>query len=282
VQPGGKLGVLGCGAMAEALVGGWLAQGLFEAAQVLGSDPVPERREAFVRLGARVTEENGTVASHADLLLVAVKPQHLAAALRSAQPGLRPDALVLSIAAGVTTQQLEEIVGAAQPVVRAMPSILHQVGQGTAGICGGVAAATDQVEQVAGLFRAVGVALVVEERLMDAITALAGSGPAFMAAFIEALADGAVHAGLPRGTARQLAAQVAAGTGAWLRASAASPAELKDLVSSPGGTTIAGLRALETGGLRSAAMEAVIAAAERSRQLAGPSSERGGVPRPRG
>jgi len=278
VQPGGKLGVLGCGAMAEALVSGWLAQGLWEAAQILGADPAAARREAFSRLGARVTADNAALAAHADLLLVAVKPQHMTVALASVQSALRAETLVLSIAAGVTTQQIEALVGSAQPVVRAMPSILHQVGQGTAGICGGSAASAEQVEQVAALFRAIGVALVVEEKVMDAVTALAGSGPAFVAAFIEALADGGVHVGLPRAAARELAAQVAAGTGAWLRTSAGSPAELKDLVSSPGGTTIAGLRALEAGGLRSAAMEAVIAAAERSRQLAAPPDTGGSAP----
>ncbi len=265
-----RLGVLGSGRMAEALLRGWIATRRFGRESVLASDVDARRRELFagkLRVGA--TEDNAAVARHAEVLLIAVKPQLLERVCAPLARELRPGALVVSIAAGVPLAKLDALFGADRPVIRVMPSILHTVRAGVAALCGNGAVTAAQLDHVLDLFRALGTAEVVEERLMDAVTGLSGSGPAFVAVFLEALADGGVAAGLPRTLALPFAAQTALGAAKWVL-EGQPPAALKDLVTSPGGTTIAGLRAAEAGGLRSATIEAVVAAARRSEELGRP------------
>jgi pyrroline-5-carboxylate reductase len=265
-----KLGVIGSGRMAEALLRGWLGTRRFAREEVLASDTEEARRRLFAaKLKVGATEDNRAVAQHAEVLLVAVKPQVLEPVCRAVATDLRSGALVISIAAGVRLEQLGAIFGADRPIIRVMPSILHTVRAGVAALCGNAAASQAQVEYALDLFRAIGVAESVEERLMDAVTGLSGSGPAFVFVFLEALADGGVAAGLPRPLATQFAAQTALGAAKWVL-EGEHPAALKDLVTSPGGTTIAGLRAVEAGGLRSATIEAVVAAARRSEELGRP------------
>ena len=263
----GKLGIIGSGRMAEALLRGWLRARKFAREEVLASDIEADRRKVFaegLRVGA--TEDNRAVARHAGVLLVAVKPQVLERVCRPVAEEMGENALIISIAAGVRLERLEAIFGADRAIVRVMPNILHTVREGVAALCANGAVAREQLDYTLDLFRALGVAEPVEERLMDAVTGLSGSGPAFVFLFLEALADGAVAAGLPRSLALPFAAQTTLGAAKWVR-EGKHPAELKDLVTSPGGTTIAGLRAAEAGGLRSAVMEAVIAAARRSEEL---------------
>lgn len=262
-----KLGIIGAGAMAEALLRGWLSAGKFRRKNVLASDIAKARRDLFATgLKVAVTPGNHEVARHADLLLVAVKPQVLERVCRPLAEQTDPDTLVVSIAAGVTIATLESAFGADTAIVRVMPSIVHTVQAGVAALCGNQAATRAQVRFVLDLFRSIGVAEEVEERLMDAVTGLSGSGPAFVFAFLEAMSDGGVAAGLPRALATRFAAQTALGAAQWVL-EGRRPGELKELVTSPGGTTIAGLRAAEAGGLRSAVIEAVVAAAERSEEL---------------
>ncbi|MBM3477280.1 MAG: pyrroline-5-carboxylate reductase [Armatimonadetes bacterium] len=266
-----KLGIIGSGKMAEALLRGWLRARRFAREDVVASDAEADRRKLFaekLRVGATV--DNDAVARHAEVLLIAVKPQVLERACRPVAEEVRQNALILSIAAGVRLGKLEAIFGTERAIVRVMPNILHTVGEGVAALCANGAATQEQLDYTLDLFRALGVAERVEERLMDAVTGLSGSGPAFVFLFLEALIDGAVAAGLPRDLALPFAAQTTLGAAKWVR-QGKYPAELKDLVTSPGGTTIAGLRAAEAGGLRSAVMEAVIAAARRSEELGRPS-----------
>jgi len=270
-----RLGVIGSGRMAEALLRGWLSARKFAREQVLASDVEAKRRDWFAsKLRVGVTEDNRAAARHGDVVLLAVKPQVLEAVCRPVAEEVRDGALILSIAAGVRLEKLEAIFGADRPIIRIMPSILHTVRAGVAAMCGNATVPTAELEYALELFRALGVAEAVDERLMDAVTGLSGSGPAFVFVFLEALADGGVAAGLPRPLATQFAAQTALGAAKWVLAGQ-HPAELKDLVTSPGGTTIAGLRAAEAGGLRSAAIEAVVAAARRSEELGRPKGEGG-------
>lgn len=230
------------------------------------SDALPAMLQtAESALGVRTTSDNQQVLDEAAVVLLAVKPQVLGAVLEPLN--FRPDQLVLSIAAGVTLAKLTALTAETQPLVRVMPNILATVAQASSAWAPNAHVAPEQAELVQSLLDSAGVAVKVEERLMDAVTGLPGSGPAFVAVFAEALIDGGVAAGLPRAEAAKLTAQLIRGVGEWLLQTGGTPAQLKDMVTSPGGTTIAGLRAAEAAGLRSAAIEAVVAATQRSKEL---------------
>ncbi|MEN6402277.1 MAG: pyrroline-5-carboxylate reductase [Armatimonadia bacterium] len=261
-----QLGVIGTGAMGSALVAAVIRAGAVPANQVLVSDVRPEALEAFAAAtGAATTTDNQRVLDECDAILLALKPQILSVALEPLHP--RPGQLIISIAAGVSLAKLAGMLGPDQPLVRVMPNILATVGAAASGYAGNALATAEHLAFADRLLSSAGAAVRVDEKLLDAVTGLSGSGPAFVAVFAEALADGGVVAGLPRADAAKLAAQIIMGVGKWLLENPAGPAALKDMVSSPGGTTIAGVRALENGGFRSAAIEAVVAAAQRSREV---------------
>jgi pyrroline-5-carboxylate reductase len=201
------------------------------------------------------------------VLVLAVKPQTMAAVLAEVRPTVSPRHLVVSIAAGVTLGQLAAGLGPDARLIRVMPNTPCLVGASAAGFAAGPAATADDVALVARLFGAVGKAFAVPEHLLDAVTGLSGSGPAFVYVLIEALADGGVRVGLPRDVALALAAQTVLGSAKMVLETGTHPAALKDAVASPGGTTIAGLHALERAGFRAAAMDAVEAAARRAAEL---------------
>lgn len=256
--------------MGEALLSRLLVQGTYAAPDVLVSEPQAERR-AFLaeRYGIRVTENNQQVAAEAEVLMLAIKPQVFA----SVVAGLAGDSgqaarqfLVLSILAGTPLQKLEAAFPG-QPVVRAMPNTPATVGAGITAIAAGQYAQPQHMQQARQIFQAVGEVVEVPESSLDAVTGLSGSGPGYVAVMIEALADGGVAAGLPRAIATQLALQTVKGTAQLLQESGLHPGELKDRVTSPGGTTIAGIAHLERSGFRSALIEAVRAAFLRSQEL---------------
>ena len=260
------LGVIGAGMMGSALVRAFINAGLLEANRVIISDVYPATLTALAdTLGVTTTDDNRLLVEQSAVVLLAVKPQVLSAVLEPLS--LRDEQLVVSIAAGVTLAKLAALTSDNQPIVRVMPNILATVAQASSAYAPNAQVTEAQVDFVQRLLGGAGVAVKVEERLMDAVTGLSGSGPAFVAVFAEALIDGGVAAGLPRADATKLTAQMLRGVGEWLLQTGGSPAQLKDLVTSPGGTTIAGLRALEAGGLRGAAIEAVVAAAQRSKEL---------------
>jgi pyrroline-5-carboxylate reductase len=218
-------------------------------------------------LGIRTTESNIDVVKSSDVVLLAVYPQVVRKVLPEIASFVTDGHLVISIAAGVTTQQILEGLGAQRRVVRVMPNTPALVGAGAAAYCLAGTATEADANFVSEFFGVVGKAWRVEERQLDAVTGLSGSGPAYVFAIIEALSDGGVRMGLPRQVAVALAAQTVLGAAKMLIDTGLHPGQLKDQVTSPGGTTIAGIHALERSGLRAAMMNAVEAATERSRAL---------------
>jgi pyrroline-5-carboxylate reductase len=263
-----RIGFLGAGKMATALARGWLAAGLASADRLVASDPLPPARDAFATAtGARATADNREVVAGSDVLVVAVKPQAMKALLAEVRPAVGPRHLVVSVAAGVTLRQLADGLGADRRLVRVMPNTPCLVGASASGYAAGEAATAADVALVDRLLNAVGRAYALPEGLLDAVTGLSGSGPAFVYVMIEALSDGGVRVGLPRDVATALAAQTVFGAAKMVLETNTHPGVLKDMVASPGGTTIAGLHALERGGLRAALMDAVEAATRRSAEL---------------
>ena len=263
-----SVGFLGAGQMATALAKGWAAAGLIDPAKSLASDPYPAARENFARqTGVRAVEGNADVLVGRDVVVLAVKPQAMAGLLDEVSPWAEPRHLFVSIAAGVTLRQIADGIGREARVVRVMPNTPCLVGASASGYAPGPTATPADSELVARLFGAVGTAVPVPEALLDAVTGLSGSGPAFVYVMIEALADGGVRVGLPRDVALKLAAQTVLGSAKMVLETGQHPGVLKDAVASPGGTTIAGLHALERGGLRAALMDAVEAATRRAEEL---------------
>ena len=263
-----RLGFIGGGKMATALVKGILAARLTTPDRITASDVVPALRESLAKdAGIATTADNRHVVSNSDVVVLAVKPQTMAGVLTELRPALTPRHLVISIAAGITLRQLGEGLGADRRLIRVMPNTPCLVGASASAFSRGPAAPAEDAALVLRILTAVGVAFELPEHLLDAVTGLSASGPAFVAVVIEALSDGGVRAGLPRGLADMLAAQTVFGTAKMLLDMGMHTGQLKDMVASPGGTTIAGLHALERGGLRAALIDAVEAATKRSIEL---------------
>lgn len=264
-----RLAVLGVGVMGSALVRGFLRAGLLSPPQVWAVDLRPE---ALQRLreewDLHTTSQAREAVQEATILVVAVKPGEVPALLADVAPALRDSHLCLSIAAGVPLRKLDAWAQGKGRWVRLMPNTPALVGAGATAYTLGPRTQPEDREIVETLFRAVGRVVEVKEEQMDAVTGLSGSGPAFVYIFIEALADAGVRAGLPRGVALELAAQTVLGAARMVLESGQHPAALKDAVASPGGTTIAGIEALERHGFRFAAFQAVLAATRRSQELA--------------
>jgi pyrroline-5-carboxylate reductase len=254
--------------MATALAKGLVAARFTSADAILASDPLAEAREAFSRTsGGRSAASNVEVVRAADVLVLAVKPAHVAEVLADIGSDVQPRHLIISIAAGVPLKTLITSLGSQARLARVMPNTPCLVGAGASAYALGGGATADDGQLVARLLSTVGTAVELPENLLDAVTGLSGSGPAYVYQVIEALSDGGVLMGLPRDVATRLASQTVLGAAQMVVQTGEAPAVLKDAVASPGGTTIAGLHALETGGLRAALMNAVRAATLRSREL---------------
>lgn len=267
---GVTIAFLGGGNMAEAMVGGLLGAGV-PASALRVAEPNPQRRQELAqRHGLNPLEQNGEACRGADLVVVAVKPPVVTAALRESLPGIAPTATILSIAAGIPLAALAGALPPGQPLVRAMPNTPALVGAGITALCPAPGTGGAQLELAEAVMGAVGEVLVVaDEGLLDAVTALSGSGPAYVFLMAEALSDGGVACGLPRPLADRLAIHTLLGSARLLEQSGQHPGVLKNQVTSPGGTTIAGVRALEQAGVRAGLMAAVEAAWRRSRELSG-------------
>ncbi len=252
--------------MGEALLSRLIVQQTFLPNQIIVSEPQTQRREFLTQqYGVETTIDNQAIASSAEVLLLAIKPQVFDRVTADLRP-TNPQQIVLSILAGVPLKRLEAAFPD-QPVIRAMPNTPATVGAGMTAIAAGQQAQATHLETAQRIFSAVGEVVEVPENLLDAVTGLSGSGPGFVAVMIEALIDGGVSVGLPRATATRLALQTVRGTAELLQTTGLHPAELKDRVTSPGGTTIAGVAHLEQAGLRSALIGAVQAACRRSQEL---------------
>jgi pyrroline-5-carboxylate reductase len=256
--------------MATALVRGMLRAGIVEPTGVRASDPHEAARRTFTgATGLETSLSNVEVAQASDILVLAVKPQAMGAVAAELRALLGPRYLVISIAAGVTLGSLRTRLGPDVRLIRVMPNTPALVGAGAAAYCPDASATADDEARVRELLSAVGRVYRVPESLMDAVTGLSGSGPAFVYQIIEALADGGVRVGLPRDVALGLAAQTVLGAAQMVLETGSHPGMLKDQVASPGGTTIAGLHALERGAVRAALMDAVEAATRRAAELSG-------------
>jgi len=263
----GRIGVVGGGNMGSALVKGLLNAKLAKPEQVVVAEKLPERGRIICdQLGVCQVSQAGEL-DRVDILILAVKPGDFPAAARAASASVHPETVVISVAAGVSLASVAQAFPAGQPVVRAMPNTPALVSMGITALARGQHVKDGHLSIAREIFEAVGQVVVVEEKMMDAVTGLSGSGPAYVFAFIEALADGGVLAGLDRQTAMTLAAHTVGGAAGLVMASGQHPAQLKDMVTSPGGTTIAGLHALESGGFRGLLMAAVAAATARSKEL---------------
>jgi pyrroline-5-carboxylate reductase len=263
-----KIGFVGTGQMATALALGFVRAELTGRDRLLGTDSVALAAERFAdATDASIAEGNLDLVERADVVFLAVKPQQMGAVLAEIRSAMTPEKLVVSIAAGVPMRAMSEALGDQIRLVRVMPNTPCLVGRGACGFCLGAAATESDAALVERLLSSVGIAIRVPEKLMDAVTGLSGSGPAYVYTIIEALSDGGVRMGLPRNIATALAAQTVAGAAEMVLSSGEHTGTLKDRVTSPGGTTIAGIQVLEEGGLRAALMAAVEAATERSIEL---------------
>lgn len=264
-----RIGFIGGGNMSEALVVGLLKAGLAEAGQLVASDIQAERR-AFLhdRYKIRTVAQNIDATKKCHIIILSVEPQVLDDVLAEIRPSVSSDALIISVAAGyplrrVATQLRRPNLRA----IRAMPNTPSSVLEGVTAVTFGAHTTPDDQAVATRIFDSVGRVAVIEERFMDVVTGLSGSGPAYVFLMVEALADGGVKMGLPRPVAQLLATQTVFGTARMLRERGEHPAQLKDRVASPGGTTIAGLHQLEAGRLRAACISAVEAATRRSVEL---------------
>jgi pyrroline-5-carboxylate reductase len=254
--------------MATALATGFIRAGLVTPRQIIASDPLSAARIAFGKeTGARMVSGNIKVTELASVLVLAVKPDQATQVLEEIRPQFTPRHLLISIAAGVTIARLESALPARARVIRVMPNTPALVGASATAYALGKSATPADGELAQKLFSAVGVAFQVKESLLDAVTGLSGSGPAYVYLFIEGLSDGGVAAGLPRDVALKLAAQTVLGSARMVLETGQHPGALKDMVTSPGGTTIEGLHELEKGKLRGTVISAVRAATEKSRKL---------------
>lgn len=263
-----KIGFLGAGKMASALAKGFRQAGLAAGEQMMASDPLESARSQFAQaVGCRTTGYNPDVAHFADILILAVKPDQVDELLKEMRSHVLEQHRVLSIAAGVPLARLEAGLPPGTRVIRVMPNTPALVGASATAFALGKSATPEDGQLAERLFSSVGLTCQVKESLLDAVTGLSGSGPAYVYLIIEALSDGGVAAGLPRDIALRLAAQTVLGSARMVLQTGLHPGALKDMVTSPGGTTIEGLHELERGRVRAALIQAVRAAAEKSKYL---------------
>lgn len=262
-----KVAVIGAGNMGVALIRGLLEAG-WSAGNILATGPKADKMAALAgELGVGTSTDNREAAKFGDIVIFGVKPQILVPVLDEVKDAITSDNLVVSIAAGVPTWSLEEHLAEGTPVVRSMPNLPVTVGKGATALCAGRAAAQEDVATTRRIFEAVGLVVEVDESLMDAVTGLSGTGPMYIFQIIEGLSDAGVKVGLSRHVANQLAMQTVVGSALMAQAADRHPAMLKDMVTSPGGTAITALHAMERGGLRALLIDAVEAATDRSREL---------------
>lgn len=263
-----KIAFLGTGNMAEALIRGLLRAQSTTPEQLVATARRPARLEELSKAyGVRTTSDNLAAVRESDIIVLSVKPQAMLKLVTAIAPAVDDRKLLISVAAGVPMAALERALGKSARIVRAMPNTPALVGAGACALARGTHASEADVATASSIFRAVGTTTEVDENLLDAVTGLSGSGPAYIFLIIEALSDAGVKVGLPRYTALNLAAQTVLGSAKLLLETGTHPGHLKDQVTSPGGTAIAGLHTLEAGGLRTTLINAVEAATRRAREL---------------
>lgn len=268
MQTSKKIGFIGLGNMAKAMIGGMLQKGVAAPENLIGSARTAATcRQVAEQYGITTYSSNTEVAGQADFLFLAVKPQLFPEVIGEIHDAVRPDTVIVSIAAGKTLQEIAELFGGERKILRCMPNTPALVLEGCTGVCANNSVTPEEVEEVLTLLRSFGVAEPVPEHLMDAVVGVSGSSPAYIFLFLEAMADAAVAAGMPRRQAYTFAAQAMLGSAKLMLETGKHPGELKDMVCSPGGTTIEGVQVLEEMGLRSSVMGAVEACVEKSKKM---------------
>ena len=262
-----QVGFIGAGNMAAAIAGGMVRKGLYGGSDIIMSNRSQEKLNALHKgLGVAAAKDNEEVAAKAELIILAVKPQQFPRIAAEIRPVLEKGSVVVSIMAGLTVSGVKEALGEVA-VVRVMPNTPAQIGCAMTAICADEQVPEAVLEQVVRIFSSVGETIVVDEQLMDAVSAVSGCGPAYFYQILEAVADGGVMVGLPRAMAYQLAAQTMVGAAQMVLETGLHPGVLKDQVTSPGGTTIRAVQVMEGHGVRGAMMEAIEAAYSKSQQL---------------
>lgn len=265
---GKKIGFIGCGVMGKSIMSGIIGSGIVPAADITASDVFPAVLEAAKEeLGINITADNREVVQKSDVIFLVVKPYHLGSAIAGFADCITPDKVFISIAAGQTLGILKGYFGEGVKTIRVMPNTPAQVTAGMTGVCRNELVTDEDLDYAMKLMNGFGKAEVVPEDLLDAVTGISGSGPAYVFLFIEALADGGVLEGLPRAQAYTFAAQTVFGAAKMVLDTGKHPGVLKDAVCSPHGTTIAAVAALEENNFRNAVIQAVHACAERSREM---------------
>lgn len=266
---GKKVVVIGGGKMGSIIAQGLMAKKMVSAKNIVVTDIDADKLKFFrSSLKIKTTHNNEEAIKQADLILLAVKPQNMAATLKEIRAAVNKSNIVISIAAGITTGFIETALGKGIRVVRVMPNTPALVGEGAAAVAAGRYAKANDVKITLAIFNAVGISVEVKEKLMDAVTGLSGSGPAYFFLIIEALIEAGVKTGLPRHLAKQLAVQTMLGAARLCRESDKEPGQLREMVTSPNGTTFAGLKVMEEKKLREIMVATVKAATKRSRELA--------------
>ena len=262
-----EIGIIGGGQMAEAMIRGFIDKGMFTPENILVSEPVEERRNYLEKnYKVKTTDKNLEVVKNRNILILAVKPQVMKLVLEEIKSALTPEHLIITIAAGLPIRFYESILGEVR-LIRVMPNTCALVHRSISALSKGGSAKPEDLKVAQEIFSAIGETVIVDENLIDAITALSGSGPAYVSLFVEALVDAGVNAGLPRPLAEKLAFATVLGTVELMKKGQKNPYELKSMVTSPGGTTIAALKVMYEKGLPGIVMEAIFKAYERSKEL---------------
>lgn len=261
-----KIGIIGCGNMGGAILYGALESGVLPKENAYVYDINPAMMEKAEKWGVHLAADDEDVCKKADIILLAVKPQNAAEALSMCKNALDGKA-VMSIVAGVTVNRLQNMIAGTPRILRIMPNTPAMVYEGAFALCSDNDFTAEELDNATSIYETIGVVEMIPEHLIDAVCSLSGGGPAYAAMFIEAMADGGVKQGLPRATAYRLAAQTCLGTAKMILEKGIHPGELKDMVTSPGGTTIEGCEALERGGMRAAVIDCVNVATEKSKKL---------------
>jgi pyrroline-5-carboxylate reductase len=265
---GKMLGFIGGGNMAQAIIGGIVKSKLYSPENIIVADLFEKTLETVSeKYGVKVTKDNNDSAKNADILILAVKPQFYGVVIEGIKNEVKEDAIIVSIAAGKDTKSIREAFGKNIKVVRVMPNTPALVGEGMAGICSNELVTKEELEQITSIFESLGQAEIVPEKLMDVVTSVSGSSPAYVYMFIEAMADAAVLDGMPRNQAYKFASQAVLGAAKMVLETGMQPGQLKDMVCSPGGTTIEAVATLEEKGLRSAVISAMRACTKKSISL---------------
>ncbi len=263
-----RIGIIGAGKMGEAMIAGLIKTGTSSNDRILVGEKEASRRTYLAKTyGITSLSKNSEVAKESSILILCVKPKDMQNALSEVKDSLSPEKILVSLAAGITTKFILECLGERVELIRAMPNNPCTIGEGMTALAAAPGTSSVSLDKIQEIFQAVGKTAILDEELFDAVTALSASGPAYVYLFIEALADAGLKMGIPKGISLALAAQTVLGSAKMVQETGEHPAKLRDLVATPGGTTVCGLYELENAGIRAAVIRAVEKATIRAREL---------------